>query len=356
MRIPWIDCCKGFAMIMVVLGHCGENEFFFKGLYYIHLPLFIILSGFWLDKPKYYVGKYALGRFVLKKSGELIYPYLIFGIMTVLLQYIRIALTGMNYDSGGLNQLLSLILHLENYANWFLPILFFAEVLCIIFLELFNNLNHKQGFIFFLMLLCAYTSSRIPKILPHFDELLAFLVFTFGKVITFSFFLFLGYFIKAFLEKYDVSLKSFRKFMIPILFISSCFALIVGSNLPMVDLHTLHWESAKNYYFMACWGSISFIFLFYYLNTSNKLLSHIGKNSLIINGTHLNLLIVPSIVQISFYSWPHLAGAYNWGPITIAIGVILVELIFIIPILKNAYPFLTNYKIAIIAINKLINK
>ena len=180
MRISWIDCCEGFAMIMVVLGHCGENEYFFKGLYYIHLPLFIILSGFWLDKPKNYVGKYALGKFVLKKAGELLYPYLIFGIMTVFLQYIRLALTGINYDFGGLNQLLSLILHLENYANWFLPILFFAEVLCIIFLKLFNNLNHKQGFKLLMLLCCAYISSRIPKILPQVlnESLVFFYVYT----------------------------------------------------------------------------------------------------------------------------------------------------------------------------------
>ncbi len=354
MRIPWIDCCKGLAMIMVVLGHCGENEYFFKGLYYIHLPLFIILSGFWLDKPTYYAGKHALGKFILKKSGEILYPYLIFGVMTVFLQYIRMALTGMNYDSGGLNQLLSLILHLENYANWFLPILFFSEVLCFILIKLSNELNYKKFHIFFLMLLCAYISSRISKILPQIcDASFAFFVFTIGKVITFSFFLFLGYFIKNLLWEYNTTLKSLRKFMIPIMFTSSCIALIVASNLTMVDLHTLHWESAKKYYLMACWGSISFILLFYYLNISNKLLSYIGKNSLIINGTHLNLLIVPGIVQLAFYSWPHLAGAYNWGPFTIAFGVLLVELVFIIPILKNVYPFLINYKTVI---NTLISK
>lgn len=49
-RIRWVDALKGLAMIMVVLGHCGENQYIFKGLYYVHLPIFILASGFWLDK------------------------------------------------------------------------------------------------------------------------------------------------------------------------------------------------------------------------------------------------------------------------------------------------------------------
>ena len=101
MRIPWIDCCKGLAMIMVVLGHCGDNEYLFKGLYYVHLPLFIMLSGFGIDNPKYYEVEYSLVKFSAKKAGELLYPYLIFGVMTFLLQYFRLALINVNFDCGG---------------------------------------------------------------------------------------------------------------------------------------------------------------------------------------------------------------------------------------------------------------
>lgn len=352
MRIPWIDCCKGLAMIMVVLGHCGDNEYLFKGLYYIHLPLFIMLSGFWIDNPKYYEVEYSLVKYSAKKAGELLYPYLIFGVMTFLLQYFRLSLINVNFDLGGANELLSNILHFENYANWFLPMLFFAEVLCMIMLKMFYNYKKKVLLIFIFMIICAFISSRIPKLLPYITNgTIYFLLFTFGKVFAFSFFCLIGYFIKKILDMYNARLKVLRKFMIPIMVLSSLTSLIVASNLPMVDLHTLRWESAKLYFVVACWGSISFIFMFYFLNISNRLLSHIGKNSLIINGTHLNLLIVPSVVQISFFMMPNFAGLFNLGPLIITAGVLFVEIFFVIPIIKNVYPFLSDYKIIVNKLN-----
>ena len=348
MRIPWIDCCKGLAMLMVVLGHCGENEYFFKGLYYIHLPLFILLSGFLLDNSKYYDDRCSLWKVIKKKSGELLYPYLVFGAMTILLQYFRMALTGVNFDCGGVKGLVFNICYFENYANWFLPVLFGSEILCIMLFKLLNNYNrNKEIFIVFILLIFAYISNSISPILPHLyrRSFTFFFLFKFGQIFTFSFFLIIGHLIKVFIMKNEAKLKASRKLLVPIMLGSSIISLFTASNLPMVDLHVLRWESTKIYLLVACWGSISFFFLFYLLDISNRLLSYIGRNSLIINGTHLNLLIVPGAAQILFFSWPHLASAYNLGPLLLTISVFLIEIILIIPIIRNVYPVLCDYKI-----------
>lgn len=147
-----------------------------------------------------------------------------------------------------------------------------------IMLKMFYDYKKKVLLIFIFMIICAFISSRIPKLLPYITNgTIYFLLFTFGKVFAFSFFCLIGYFIKQILDMYNARLKVLRKFMIPIMVLSSLTSLIVASNLPMVDLHTLQWESAKLYFVVACWGSISFIFMFYFLNISNRLLSHIGK-------------------------------------------------------------------------------
>lgn len=59
-RIEWLDCCKGFAIMLVVVGHIttdfrSSNLFLdysilinkvYSLIYSFHMPLFFILSGF----------------------------------------------------------------------------------------------------------------------------------------------------------------------------------------------------------------------------------------------------------------------------------------------------------------------
>ena len=44
-HLNYVDSIKGIAMILVVWGHCGSENYFYNTLYYIHLPIFIIISG-----------------------------------------------------------------------------------------------------------------------------------------------------------------------------------------------------------------------------------------------------------------------------------------------------------------------
>lgn len=54
-RIEWLDLCKGFAIILVVLGHVIDGatmyknvswlQTVFKAVYSFHMPLFFFLSG-----------------------------------------------------------------------------------------------------------------------------------------------------------------------------------------------------------------------------------------------------------------------------------------------------------------------
>ena len=53
-RIEYIDMMKGFAMILVILGHISYIPYSLKILIYIfHIPLFFFLSGFTLNIKKY---------------------------------------------------------------------------------------------------------------------------------------------------------------------------------------------------------------------------------------------------------------------------------------------------------------
>ena len=54
-RLKWLDICKGFAILLVVLGHVIDGatmykdvvwmQYLYKAIYAFHMPLFFFLSG-----------------------------------------------------------------------------------------------------------------------------------------------------------------------------------------------------------------------------------------------------------------------------------------------------------------------
>ncbi|ROT03695.1 hypothetical protein ED388_12660 [Muribaculaceae bacterium Isolate-007 (NCI)] len=50
----YIDCLKGFAIFLVVLGHVVQNynlmdSWIFRIIYSFHMPLFMFMSGYCFD-------------------------------------------------------------------------------------------------------------------------------------------------------------------------------------------------------------------------------------------------------------------------------------------------------------------
>lgn len=45
-RVSWIDCAKGIAAVLMILGHTWFTESLKAFFYTFHMPLFFILSGY----------------------------------------------------------------------------------------------------------------------------------------------------------------------------------------------------------------------------------------------------------------------------------------------------------------------
>ena len=96
-RLTWIDNAKGFAIILVVLGHVISNldsSGFLtndvwlsvkRWMYEFHMPLFFFLSGLLINK---YLGNSAqiLTNFFKRRSISLIIPYVSFSILYLLMK------------------------------------------------------------------------------------------------------------------------------------------------------------------------------------------------------------------------------------------------------------------------------
>ncbi|HJK01569.1 MAG TPA: acyltransferase [Methanocorpusculum sp.] len=131
-RVDWLDMLRGFAMICVVLGHPadvpGDIE---KWIYAFHMPLFFIISGATFRYERYT----ALKQCVLDQARKLLLPYVVMFIVCVPFYWLnRVFLpgdspkkmshliTGFFYANQGLETM-------SNGALWFLPTLFLTSVL-----------------------------------------------------------------------------------------------------------------------------------------------------------------------------------------------------------------------------------
>ncbi|MBT2696336.1 acyltransferase family protein [Bacillus sp. ISL-40] len=79
-RETWIDIAKGLGIILVVIGHSG-NEFAHHYFFWFHMPLFFILSGHTFKTLK---NKSELLKWIKKRIIQLIVPYMSFGLVILI--------------------------------------------------------------------------------------------------------------------------------------------------------------------------------------------------------------------------------------------------------------------------------
>lgn len=97
----WIDDIKIFACILVVLGHFFQSmiksgiylendviDWFLKTIYYFHVPVFFICSGYLYQATVHFICLKDWGRNIVKKLLSLGIPYLLFSTATWILKTI----------------------------------------------------------------------------------------------------------------------------------------------------------------------------------------------------------------------------------------------------------------------------
>ena len=132
-REIWVDNVKVIACILVVLGHFFQSmtksdvlpandlyQWFNQTIYYFHVPLFFICSGYLYQKLSVVNDVHSWGKNVLKKIINLGVPYFVFSFAIWLLKTVFSSST--NDEIGGLFD--TLFLH-PTSPYWYLYALFF---------------------------------------------------------------------------------------------------------------------------------------------------------------------------------------------------------------------------------------
>lgn len=183
-KILFLQC---FGILLVVLGHSGENiPFLTKWIYSFHMPLFIFISGYLLD----YTSKNGIVNinykiFIKKKIIRLLIPYIVISSLAYIPKYIlgKFAIRPLELS-------LSSYIHgfLYPWDNpiiffWFLPTLFFIMLITIFLIKSFKN-NIK------IILIISLVVSLISKQLINIQFL------NINGILNYMFFFVLGIFYK----------------------------------------------------------------------------------------------------------------------------------------------------------------
>ena len=140
-REKWVDNVKVIACILVVLGHFFQSmtksgivsdgnvyEWFNTTIYYFHVPLFFICSGYLYQKFSRVNGFNSWKKNVLKKAVVLGIPYITFTIATWVLK--KIFSSNVNDQIGSLSD--TLLFH-PTAPYWYLYALFFIFLVTLTF-------------------------------------------------------------------------------------------------------------------------------------------------------------------------------------------------------------------------------
>ena len=261
-RYEWVDIARGYCILCVMLGHMEQEAGILRDIVYsFHLPMFFMLSGF-LFHPE----KYELKVFVKKKIKGLLIPYFFMGSVIIIVNWCF-------YYFGDIHALgryiYELVVQNRFHTIWYLTCLFCTEMIFYFIARYVTANRIKMGILIVeiaIMGLVYYYKGGQP--LPWNVDVCT----------TALLFFYVGYMCQK------IKLHVSPKYLV-LSVIASCVCIYINLRFEGHGLEMFGCE----YAIVPCTfiASVSGAYIVYCIsNVENKLVSYIGKHSMVYFGWH----------------------------------------------------------------------
>lgn len=326
-RIKYIDLCKGLGILMVTLGHVTTlANPLDQWMSSMKLSIFFVAAGYLICYTDSYQ-KQTLKRYIVKLIKSLIVPYLLFSAFGIAFRFWAMVMQHtVNMDSIK-SYIFATITLRGIFALWFLPVLFFAEIL------FFCLIRYAPKALKLLVILIppliatwygGYLEQLKLVLSPLWYERISFVLFPIGKTIVALWYLYIGY----------LGCKVCRQiqngkilFLIGIIF--SAANIYMSQQNMEVDMNHMEFGIRPELFFIGgILGSFGALLVFEFLERywSFPILNYFGKNSLILMSTQRPFYIL----AIGTAGWHEISGAVevlSWRYYLDSLGALAIVLI-----------------------------
>ena len=278
-RDPAFDIARGLGVIMVLAGHLNLPFWIINLIYFFHMPLFVIISG--------YFHKRGTTQNLLKSIGRLFLAYLLYGVFFLCLTWVI---------SGRLDTHSLFLLFLGRAGNiWSIPYFgIFWFIITLIVIRIAAHLFPLNKITLVVSLVLFFVISYLQKKNIYLDDL----PFTLGQAGMLFFFYVIGY-----LSRQYVSILREKRWIFYLAFAALSLISIVlanGRGIKIVNYHHLSLFNPVIALLLAILGSVSLILfsetLVKYTNWINRNLQSVGEYSFIYFALHLFVFAVLSAI------------------------------------------------------------
>lgn len=313
-RIEWVDVCKGFAMLLVMMGHTSFSTPIKTWLYTFHVPMFYFLSGYVFSVKKYSGFK----EFLLAKSKTLLLPMVILGMIICISDAFVIPESPIAETL--IKRVAGIFIELRGGAFdiklWFIVSIFVAEVMFYMIIK-FTKGNVK-GIIAVLCIcsLCAFTYTKvINRICPWAIETALVAVGYLGA----------GYLVRNYTNDFIVNLHRLRWMIIMAILSFGYMFLCYTLDYPVgMDIYSDK-LGAYPYSYIGAFAGIFFSISVFQHFENARILKYIGVNSFIYYAFHKSLfLIYDKLIENFGISFFETVNVNIKGSVYVALSILII--------------------------------
>ena len=287
-RVGYFDIAKGIGIILVVVAHIeymplGLREYIVT----FHMPAFFVISGMLMHLTK--EAERRVNPLLAHKFKRILLPYLIFSLIYPVTYYLRFMITGEGYSPQSfLQDIIAGISLMGVSVLWFLPELFFSELVTLIIIK-----NLKRPWVIILTVLTIAGMWFLPLAVPILTLFLWRLVYCCILVL-------IGYVLFPVVHKVSAN----PDFLLPVSVIMFVILYFTGLKNGIVDLHYIVTGNKILYFLNATLGSTALILLSVFLDarlkTIGSALQFFGRHSLFIMLTHIDFMVLYFAEKLAF--------------------------------------------------------